>query len=928
MSKINKLVTNYPVTLTPEEVSNLSQTLSSVRTAGGEGGQTYIAGDSNINVDNEHYRISFTQHATELLERDIPSAVSQLSDSANYVTKILLETVSGEIDDDINYVSAHALTAHQSLEGYLTKTSADTLYQVKGDYLVDDDITGKADKTQLSDYLTTAQYQTDSATFLTAHQDISNLASKQELETVSGDITALIPTELFTKASADTLYQPIGNYLSSNALNGYATEVELETVSGDITALIPTNYVTSGNYISGDSQYALTSGGWTKITGGGSIVGDYVPLSAKKCVIGKDNIYVNDDVLVQGEANSAEYDSFVQGYANSGKNYTISQGRQNSASNYCIAQGYKNYAITKSMAQGSKNIAEDTSFAQGTETSAYEYSLTQGLWDYASAYSLSQGKENRAIQYALAEGLANYASGESLAQGNSNTAKNTSFSQGSFNLAEDNSFADGLRNTATSAAAAIGISNSATSGSFALGKSNTATNTACAIGSANSAVIGSFAVGKGNSAFDQSIAFEQQNYASGRSMAVGHGNSAVNYSFTFGRGLDYSGPSTSNYNLGAFVVGGWNSLTNWTGTTATSPLFIVGNGGGDNTRNNALVVYRNGAVSEGTATFANGDYSHAEGEKTTAYSNYSHAEGSNTIASGAASHAEGNGTTAVGVGAHAEGKYSLTKGQYTHAEGSATSAVYEFSHTEGINTIASGQGSHAEGSATSAMGNHSHAEGTYTITSGVNSHAEGISTSAYGGQSHAEGNATCCLGDASHTEGMWAYTSGQGDHAEGVATTAVGYGIHAQGCWTEFSSTMGSAPADSTGDAGSRQVGVFVGGICNATTSHDYGEATAHNGVLAVFGNGIRRNSNSYVKSDAFLLYRDGVVSAKNYLAEGYTDGNSVYHEAYVPKAIPNTGDSTMKVQRMFVCTSDNDIIAHVNAGLANGEGCIFFRVG
>ena len=33
-----------------------------------------------------------------------------------------------------------------------------------------------------------------------------------------------------------------------------------------------------------------------------------------------------------------------------------------------------------------------------------------------------------------------------------------------------------------------------------------------------------------------------------------------------------------------------------------------------------------------------------------------------------------------------------------------------------------------------------------------------------------------------------------------------------------------------------------------------------------------------------------------------------------------------MKVQKMFVCTSDADIVAH--AALANGEGCVFFRVG
>ena len=46
---------------------------------------------------------------------------------------------------------------------FLTKEEGDTLYQEKGDYLVDDDISGKLDK---------SQYAVDSATFLTAHQDI------------------------------------------------------------------------------------------------------------------------------------------------------------------------------------------------------------------------------------------------------------------------------------------------------------------------------------------------------------------------------------------------------------------------------------------------------------------------------------------------------------------------------------------------------------------------------------------------------------------------------------------------------------------------------------------------------------------------------------------------------------------------------------
>ena len=61
---------------------------------------------------------------------------------------------------------------------FLTKEEGDTLYQEKGDYLVEDDISGKLDK---------SQYAVDSATFLTAHQDISNKLDTTAFSTVSGD---------------------------------------------------------------------------------------------------------------------------------------------------------------------------------------------------------------------------------------------------------------------------------------------------------------------------------------------------------------------------------------------------------------------------------------------------------------------------------------------------------------------------------------------------------------------------------------------------------------------------------------------------------------------------------------------------------------------------------------------------------------------
>ena len=94
---LNKLVTNYPVELTPEEVGNLSQTLSAVRTAKEEG-KTY-KGEGFVNVNNTNNVISLTNEANEKLNQPIPTKVSDLTDSASY------QTVSG-------------------MDVYLTKTSA------------------------------------------------------------------------------------------------------------------------------------------------------------------------------------------------------------------------------------------------------------------------------------------------------------------------------------------------------------------------------------------------------------------------------------------------------------------------------------------------------------------------------------------------------------------------------------------------------------------------------------------------------------------------------------------------------------------------------------------------------------------------------------------------------------------------------------
>ena len=65
---LNKIVTNYPVTLTQEEVENLSKTLSAVVTSGSEG-NTYDGDGRYIGVDNTNNKISLLSDAASTLDQ-------------------------------------------------------------------------------------------------------------------------------------------------------------------------------------------------------------------------------------------------------------------------------------------------------------------------------------------------------------------------------------------------------------------------------------------------------------------------------------------------------------------------------------------------------------------------------------------------------------------------------------------------------------------------------------------------------------------------------------------------------------------------------------------------------------------------------------------------------------------------------------------
>ena len=143
------------------------------------------------------------------------------------------------------FIGAEGLSEYQPVSGM-------TAYQEKGDYysasnpsgfISDAYLSVYAKKEELTAYQSAGDYYSASNPSGFINSDaISDMATTGFVADVSADITAMIPTALtgdyLTKESADTLYQPIGDYVNQN---------ELSNVSADITAMIPT--AMTGDYL-------------------------------------------------------------------------------------------------------------------------------------------------------------------------------------------------------------------------------------------------------------------------------------------------------------------------------------------------------------------------------------------------------------------------------------------------------------------------------------------------------------------------------------------------------------------------------------------------------------------------------------------------------------------------------------------------------
>ena len=237
---LNKLVTNYPVELSEEEISNLSNTLAPVIAACDVSGKVYTGTDF-VNINNTTNEIGLTEEAKTKLNQPIPTKVSDLTDSASY------QTTSG-------------------MNEYLTKTSAsenlaplsvtadiESLKNTSGDFSLYYKKTETSSKDELSSefikYVTTTEFNSvteDVSTMKSTSSEWNKVSDKLDttaFSTISGDFLTDAPDNMATTGDVAELaqtisetYQVKGDYLTtaesanfypSNNPSGFITGVDL-----------------------------------------------------------------------------------------------------------------------------------------------------------------------------------------------------------------------------------------------------------------------------------------------------------------------------------------------------------------------------------------------------------------------------------------------------------------------------------------------------------------------------------------------------------------------------------------------------------------------------------------------------------------------------------------------------------------------------
>ena len=642
----------------------------------------------------------------------------------------------------------------------------------------------------------------ESQGYLKEHQDISNLATKTELNdtknNLQGNITSLsesvardIANVDLTGYATETWVQSQGYLTEHQDISNLATKTELTSVSESVQTDI-TNL----------SESVANSAVWKKGTGTDSIAqaiadGTDLPIAtgSRAVAIGYRTIASGSWSHAEGEITKASgAASHAEGVSTETNGYgSHAEGDNTKASGWGshAEGGYTNASGQSSHAEGFFTVASGKySHAEGYDANASgDYSHAEGGYTIASN------------QYEHAQGTYNHNSTNqifSVGAGTGNGDRRNAISI----LAVDNS---------GSCTASFFVQNV---GGYDGTNPTPGTNDLAT-------VINGMSSGGGSSSGGSSETLWKKGTGQNSLVQVWTG--------------DYEAFTPTATSLGAVAIG-----------VQTKASGVGSHAEGSGTLTSGMYSH-----AEGNDTTASGDYSHAEGYRTTTSGSYSHAEGYWTEAKGNYSHAEGGNTIASNQYEHAQGQYNYTSSNQIFSVGAGETINYETTRRNAISVLAvpnsetqvvtasffvqniggydgtnpipgtndlatvinnlpSGGGSSsggsssggssetlwkkgtgkdsivqkiadgtdqpnatgeraiAEGQGTKAEGLASHTEGRHTKASGVDSHAEGFWTEAPGNDSHAEGGNTIASGNYSHAEGWYAFTTNNYEHAQGT----------------------------------------------------------------------------------------------------------------------------------------------------------------
>lgn len=436
---------------------------------------------------------------------------------------------------------------------FLTKEEGDSLYQEKGDYLVEDDITGKLDK---------EQYANDSATFLTAHQSLDEYATMEWVEN-QNYITGVDLTNYYTKSETS------GANEISAALDEKQDKLTFAGTSNTITSINNSAIAGGGAGVSNSwKQLSEDNHSSGEVTEGKFCVyiGKYNSGFNDSYTMGRENysergvnigyankIDVNTEEILPGNVNIGKENIVLDagainiGQNNSAKDFGVNIGEHSIASSGSYNIGNSDIANNASINIGESNSADIGSYNIGQFNSAYKASYTFGQNNIATTGGVAIGYHNTTFRAGFVVGSNSFAHDGAVSIGLNCTANNGSFSVGSDTSASDGSVIMGEHITANGGSVAIGTQITADAGAVCLGNNINVKGGCIAIGAKNYKVdYGCQVVGDNNTAFRGSTINGLQNYSL-YSTILGNRNNIDNLV------LSNSAISSEYYNKPSFV---------------------------------------------------------------------------------------------------------------------------------------------------------------------------------------------------------------------------------------------------------------------------------------------------------------------------------------------------------------------------------------